>query len=244
MALLVSDRHDNVGMDPVSRAIADAGGATILFDAGDDTSTGQEWETFSLDSLAEHFEDFDARYVALGNHDEGSFVGDYLASKDFTVLEGSPVESEQGIRLIGAPDPRSSGLGNWRVETGRTLVEQEALLADAACASQDDGDPISTMLVHDASLGDEALERGCVDLVISGHLHSQVGPDPVEGADGVGYRYINGTTGGAACAIALGSKIRRDAQVTLITYRDGRPVGLQAVDVVRPADSRSSRTSI
>ncbi|MGH3506171.1 MAG: hypothetical protein ACRDO2_03085, partial [Nocardioidaceae bacterium] len=110
---------------------------------------------------------------------------------------------------------------------------QEALLADAACASQDDGDPISTMLVHDASLGDEALERGCVDLVISGHLHSQVGPDPVEGADGeVGYRYINGTTGGAAYAIALGSKIRRDAQVTLITYRDGRPVGLQAVDVI------------
>ena len=38
---LVSDRHDNIGMDGVARAIADAGGATAVFDAGDDTSTGQ-----------------------------------------------------------------------------------------------------------------------------------------------------------------------------------------------------------
>ena len=39
--LLVSDRHDNIGMDQVARAVADAGGATAVFDAGDDTSTGR-----------------------------------------------------------------------------------------------------------------------------------------------------------------------------------------------------------
>ena len=40
-----------------------------------------------------------------------------------------------------------------------------------------------------------------------------------------------GTTGGAAYAIALGSKIRREAQVSLITYRDGSPVGIQTVNL-------------
>jgi hypothetical protein len=86
--------------------------------------------------------------------------------------------------------------------------------------------------VHDSSLGEEALERGCVDLVVAGHLHSQLGPERVEGPDGaVGYSYTGGTTGGAAYAVALGSKLRRDAQVSLITYREGHPVGIQAVDI-------------
>ena len=34
---------------------------------------------------------------------------------------------------------------------------------------------------------------------------------------------------GATYAIAIGSKPRREATVTLLTYRDGRPVGLQGV---------------
>ena len=45
----------------------------------------------------------------------------------------------------------------------------------------------------------------------------------------VGYSFTTGTTGGAAYAIALGSKPRRDADISLVTYRDGRPVGLQSV---------------
>ena len=44
-----------------------------------------------------------------------------------------------------------------------------------------------------------------------------------------GYSYTTGTTGGAAYAIAIGSKPRREATITLLTYRDGRPVGLQPV---------------
>ena len=42
-------------------------------------------------------------------------------------------------------------------------------------------------------------------------------------------RYTTGTTGGAAYAIAIGSKPRRAAEVSLVTYRDGRPVGIQWV---------------
>ncbi len=230
VAMFVTDRHDNVGMDSVTRAIADAGGATVLFDGGDDTSSGESWEAFSLDSLAKAYDDYDAKYAVDGNHDNGTFVGDYLGDLGFTMLRGEPVKGADGIRLLGAPDPRSSGLGSWRTAVGITMDALGENLADTACASDEDGKRISTLLVHDADLGTESLQRGCVDLVLAGHLHVQVGPDQVTATNGsVGTTYTNGTSGGAAYAFALGSKLRRDAEVTLVTYRDGRPVGLQPV---------------
>jgi hypothetical protein len=132
--------------------------------------------------------------------------------------------------LLGVADPRSSGLGNWRTDGPVSFEDQAVELADVACSSAADGERVSTLLVHDAALGDEALRRGCVDLVLAGHLHTQVGPDEVTGLNGqVGVKYTNGTTGGAAYAVAVGTKLRRDAQVTLVTYREGRPVGLQPV---------------
>ena len=73
VALLVSDRHDNIGMDRVARAIGEAAGASVVLDAGDDTSTGQPWEAFSLDSLQAAFDDWD-RFGVAGNHDHGTFV--------------------------------------------------------------------------------------------------------------------------------------------------------------------------
>ena len=84
----------------------------------------------------------------------------------------------------------------------------------------------------DAELGelDDALARGCVDLVLGGHTHVTSGPDAVVGENGeVGYTFTVGTTGGAAYAIAIGSKLRRAADVAVLTYRDGRPVGIQDV---------------
>lgn len=225
VALVVSDRHDNIGMDRVARAIGDRAGATVVLDAGDDTSTGQPWEAFSLDSLDRAFDDLD-RFAVAGNHDNGTFVARYLDDLGWTMLDGSRVDAPWGGQLLGVDDPRSSGLGNWRDETGLSFSEVGERLADAAC----DGDRISTLLVHDANLGAEALARGCVDLVVGGHTHVQDGPDVVEGENGeTGYTITNGTTGGAAYAIAIGSKPRRDADVTLVTYRDDRPVGTQWV---------------
>lgn len=232
VALFVTDRHDNIGMDPVARAIGDAGGATMLLNGGDDTSVGASWEAFSLDSLAEAFADYPDRYVAIGNHDNGTFVPDHFDSLGFEVLRGDRVEGPDGIRLLGVPDPRSSGLGNWRSEPGISFGDQRERLTEDLCAADDDDERVATLLVHDANLGNGALEAGCVDLVIGGHLHVQRGPDPVVGENGrTGWSYTNGTTGGAAYALAIGSKLRREAQVTLITYREGRPVGIQPVTV-------------
>ena len=96
VAVLVSDRHDNIGMDPVVRATADAAGATVVLDAGDDTSTGQSWETFSLDSLDTAFKDYDARVAVAGNHDHGDVVSNHLKDLGWTHLEGEPVDALRG----------------------------------------------------------------------------------------------------------------------------------------------------
>ncbi|GAB3785852.1 hypothetical protein GCM10028867_38490 [Nocardioides pacificus] len=226
VAILVTDRHDNIGMDPVARAIADNAGATVILDAGDDTSTGKPWEAFSLDSLDEAFDDLD-RFGVTGNHDSGDFVGDYLAERGWNMLGGEVVEGPGGSPLIGVPDPRSSGLGAWRDETGLTFAEVEEKLTEEVCAAEE---RVATVLVHDANLASDVLDAGCADLVIGGHTHVRSGPELVLGPEGErGYTYTNGTTGGAAYAIAVGSKPRRPAEVSLITYRDGRPVGIQAV---------------
>jgi hypothetical protein len=225
--VLVSDRHDNVGIDKVVRAVADAAGATGIFDAGDDTSTGSSWEAFSLDSLDAAFDDVEDRWAVAGNHDNGTFVSRYLDDHGWRVLDGQVVEGPGGSKLLGTADPRASGLGNWRDEKGLSFTEVAERLADAAC---DSSHRISTLLVHDANLGKPALDRGCVDLVVGGHLHLQVGPTQVTGSNGkLGWSYTNGTTGGAAYAFALGSKPRREAEISLITYADGRPVGIQPV---------------
>jgi hypothetical protein len=226
VVVLVSDRHDNVGMDRVARAVADAGGATDVYDAGDDTSSGRSWEAFSLDSVTAAFDDLD-RWGVAGNHDNGSFVHRYLGDHGWTMLEGEVVRGPGDVTLLGIDDPRSSGLGSWRDETGLSFDTVGSRLADAACAADE---RVSTILVHDANLGEEALDRGCVDLVLAGHLHVQVGPTRVIGSNGqAGYSYTTGTTGGAAYAFALGSKPRREAEISLVTYRDSRPVGIQPV---------------
>jgi hypothetical protein len=239
VGLLVSDRHDNIGMDPVARAVADQGGATFLLDAGDDTSTGSSWEAFSLESLDEAFHDYDDRFAIAGNHDNGDFVTDQADKLGFRTLVGEVVDGPEGIRILGVSDPRSSGLGTWRDERGISFGDQAERLADLACEHDADGDRITTLLVHDANSGRPALDRGCVDLVLAGHLHQQVGPVTTTGENGkMGYAYTNGTTGGAAYAVAIGSKLRRDAQVTLVTYREGVPVGVQPVVVTTIGEFR------
>ncbi len=229
VALVVSDRHDNIGMDPVARAVGDAGGATAVIDGGDDTSNGKSWEAFSLASLQEAFGDLE-RYGVAGNHDSGTFVQDYLDARGWIMMDGEVVDGPGASRMLGVPDPRSSGFGSLRRERELSFGEQSDLLADAACEADARGERVSTLLVHDTNQGRPALERGCVDLVLGGHLHVTVGPVPTRGEGGrVGWTFINGTTGGAAYAIAVGSKIRRTAAMSLVTYRDGRPVGVQDV---------------
>ncbi|CAN5604249.1 hypothetical protein BH18ACT8_BH18ACT8_15080 [soil metagenome] len=226
VALLVSDRHDNIGMDPVALAVTDAAGASMLLDAGDDTSSGGSWETFSINSLANMFDGYEI-IAAAGNHDFGEDILQAYDDAGFTVLAGEPVTVD-GITFLGDADPRSSGLTAIQTPGSETVEEQSARLAATACEAGD----VSVVLVHSPTTGLGAVQSGCVDMVLSGHLHRQVGPEKTYSPEGRSTTaYTTGTTGGAAYAFALGSALRREAQVTLVTFRDGRPVGLQPVRV-------------
>lgn len=227
-ALVVTDRHDNIGMDPVARAVADRAQAKLLIDLGDDTSSGQSWESFSLNSLAREFRGFEIVSVA-GNHDTGATVLKQMKEKDFTVLDGRPVTVD-GIRFLGSSDPRSSGLtagyNGDESDNIKAIGTQDDALTKVAC---DDGE-VTVIAVHSPSSAKLAAKSGCADLVLSGHLHRQVGPTAVTGLNGRSTTTLStGSTGGAVYAFALGSKLRRSAQVTIVTFDDGVPVGLQPV---------------
>jgi predicted phosphodiesterase len=226
VALLVSDRHDNIGMDPFAAEVGKVAGAKVLIDAGDDSSSGQAWEVFSINSLAQHFKDLKVVAVA-GNHDAGGHIEDAMRKNKFTVLDSKPVEVE-GIRFLGDSDPTRTGLGSADVPGDETTGEQSKRLADVACGQSEDK-RISTFVVHDPSSSQDTATRGCASLLLSGHLHRQVGPE-TKIIDGKAVTtFTNGTTGGAAYAFALGYTLRRPGEVTLVTYVKGQPVGLQTV---------------
>ncbi|MFS3126896.1 metallophosphoesterase family protein [Nocardioides sp. Bht2] len=226
VAVIVSDRHDNIGMDPVIRKVADRAGATAIIDAGDDTSTGEPWEAFSLDSLEREFHDFD-RYAIQGNHDHGTFVQGYLGDRGWKTAQEDIFDGPGGMRMIARNDPRSSGLGTWRDAQGKTTADVDTEVAEKACSADD---RVNLVLVHDDDMAKSALDQGCTDLVVSGHVHVRIGPEKVVGSNGqTGYAFTSGTSGGAAYAIAVGSKLRRPAQFAFLTIRDGRPSGIQAV---------------
>ncbi|MFI6826032.1 metallophosphoesterase [Kribbella sp. NPDC050241] len=226
VALLVSDRHDNIGIDRFAAEVGKVAGAKLLIDAGDDSSSGQSWEVFSINSLRQHFKGLKVVAVA-GNHDAGGHIEDSMRKNGFTVLDSKPVEVE-GIRFLGDSDPTRTGLGSADTPGDETTAEQSERLADIACEQPDDK-RISTMVVHDPSSFADTAARGCATLLLSGHLHRQVGPEHkvVDGRPVT--TYTNGTTGGAAYAFALGYTLRRPGEVTLITYADGKPIGLQTV---------------
>lgn len=226
VAIQVNDRHDNIGMDPFAAEVARVAGAKLLIDAGDDTSSGQSWEAFSINSLRQHFKDFKVVAVA-GNHDAGGHVEEFMRKSGFTVLDSKPVEVE-GIRFLGDSDPTKTGLGSADQPGDETIDHQSKRLADVACGQPEDK-RISTFVVHDPSSFADTAARGCATLLLSGHLHHQVGPETkvVDGRPVT--TYTNGTTGGAAYAFALGYTLRRPGEVTLLTYLKGQPVGLQTV---------------
>jgi predicted MPP superfamily phosphohydrolase len=183
---------------------------------------------FSINSLAQHFKDFKVVSVA-GNHDAGGFIEEAMRKNKFTVLDSKPVEVD-GIRFLGDSDPTKTGLGSADTPGDETTTQQSARLAEIAC-SQPKKDPISTFVVHDPASFQDTATRGCADLLLSGHLHRQVGPETKILEGRAVTTFTNSTTGGAAYAFALGYTLRRPGEVTLITYVQGKPVGLQTVTV-------------
>ena len=137
---------------------------------------------------------------------------------------------EQGYSRVRVADQGTEGWILTRFLTAEPIARERLAVAERNLASA--RERVATLVVHDANMGRTALDRGCVDLVVAGHTHVQIGPEQVLGENGrTGWTFTNGTTGGAAFAVAVGGKLRREAQFTFLTYADGVPVGLQPVKV-------------
>ncbi|MEO6513766.1 MAG: metallophosphoesterase [Candidatus Saccharimonadales bacterium] len=215
--LVVSDRHDNVSMDALIKSAIQVAKPDILIDAGDDTSSGEAAESFSINSLLDATKSVKNRLVVLGNHDS-SYTNKQLVKGGFTSLDSEKPVTVAGIRFIGGADPRHSDLGMAIRHGEQTIPELGTILADAACS---DEAGIDIAVTHDPRALDEVAARGCVDMTISGHMHAQFGPELQNNADGTAvYRFTNGTTGGAQEAIAIGP-LSNPADITILSYKIG-----------------------
>lgn len=197
----VTDRHCNTGMDRVIVALMEHFGVTTLVSAGDDAFSG----TFSFESactrgLAQQTRKAGIEVVvAAGNHDSAQTIADEKA-QGMTTLTG-PVESVNGMRFIGSPDPRSSRYGAGiqpSSERAQHAVtdEQGRQVGAKACSAQ----PPVIAVLHDPRAGAQALRHGCgkVTVALDGHTHEQAGPVDVPLPDGsVGQAFTGGSAGGA-----------------------------------------------
>ena len=231
VAIVYSDRHDNIGSDVVLKDLIKLTGATESIGIGDDTSSGAPWEVFSLRSIDRALSGIDERATIVGNHDrtDRQFVKRFLKSKHFLTASGQ-VQTLGDSSVLLVDDYRSSGLTPERATDGTTEAEVQEKIADIAC----EYGRVNILVTAKESLATDTLERGCVDLAISADTHVQTEPRLVSGGadeSKVGYTVTNGTSGGAAFAFAAGSKYRREAAFTFVTFENGIPVGEQHLTI-------------
>jgi hypothetical protein len=230
-AVIVADRHDNIGMDQVARAVGDKVGAGLLMDLGDDTSSGGAWEVFSVNSLAENFQGYE-KVVVNGNHDRSPIIQKSLRNLGFVLMDGQ-VTTVGGLRFLGFPDPRETELGKGYLNSENVMSEEQRQLnvnyLSAACGYMQNDLRVDVILSHSPHSSKLVTNAGCGTLALSGHTHQQAGPETFSTKNGDITTLTVGTTGGASYSFAGGSKLRRDAQVGILTYENHEPQGLQMI---------------
>ena len=226
VAVVISDRHDNTNMDPVVRAAADAAGAEIVLDAGDDLGASQSWEMFSLNSLFTTFKDYKYKFVATGNHDWASFIPKAFEKARWNVLSGKAIPFLKGTKIIGEADPRRSSFNDLPALPGDKTVTKVGENLDAVACDNN----VAVVLVHSPEAAKTVAKTGCVPLEIAGHTHI-LNQQNIAGTNGASFVFTNGTTGGAGgiLPIALWQKLHSDATIGLATFENGMPVGIQSV---------------
>ena len=211
--------------------MADEAGATVVLDAGDDTSTGETWEEFSLDSLDKAFSSFDDPVFVAGNHDNGTFVSRDLQSLGWTHLDGKPVEPFADVRMTGVDD---------LARAARLLARRERTQLRRG-ARPDRRRRLRPRRGRRTDRHADGPRRQPRAYGAGPRLHRPRPRRPPAHAGRARPR-ASARTGRSATATPTGrpagrrtpsrwGKIRRDAEFTFVTYRDGRPVGIQPVTV-------------
>ena len=208
--VVVSDLHCNVGMAPLIGTLAELSGAAVVLDAGDTTMNGTSVEQYCVTSFARAVPPGVALVTSPGNHDSRDTSARY-ARAGATVLDGSVVDVA-GLRILGDHDPNETrvGGGGTTATSTETVTEAGVRLAQVAC----DDAAVDLLLVHTPTVGDPALDEGCVPAQVSGHYHRRVGPDQV----GLGVRLISSSTAGATLNQPTVGPLRGVAELTVLRF--------------------------
>ncbi|WP_159794294.1 metallophosphoesterase family protein [Puerhibacterium puerhi] len=205
--LVISDLHCNTSMAPLVREVATRAGIDVLLNAGDTTMNGTAVEKVCVDAFASARPSGVPMVVSDGNHDS-QVVSQAERASGQTVLDGAVVEVA-GVRILGDRDPNETRVGGG-TSSVESAVDEGRRLRDVAC---DAGD-VDLLLIHTPSVGDAAMHSGCVPFQVSGHTHTRYDPT----AFGLGVRYVNGSTAGAAPNQPTVGPLHGTAEMTLLEF--------------------------
>ncbi|WP_249668967.1 metallophosphoesterase family protein [Cellulomonas hominis] len=221
--LVVSDLHCNVGMARIITTLTRLSGAQVVLDAGDTVMNGSGIERYCATTFADAVPDGVDLVTAPGNHDSPETTAAY-ADAGALVLDGEVVEVD-GMRLLGAPDPRQD-----RLLAEPTQSESHASVGErlgrVACA---DPEGVDLVLFHNPRVAPTLMADGCVPALVSGHMHTRTDPEQV----GHGIRYVSGSTAGAQENASRLGPLKGTAELTVLHWdpRTRRITDWQLVEI-------------
>lgn len=191
--LFFTDNHCNTGIPKLLAMVADKAGAKLVVDGGDTVFGGTGTEQYCVE---QEMKAFNKRRVSViqvpGNHG-GPATSRYMRRNHAKVLLGKPI-TVHGLTFIGDADPRQSVIGKQIEYRGsERLSDLGTRLADLACQQ----DPGAIVVVHDKRAANEALQRGCTNLTLSGHTHNEEVVGGVRDDGTKTFRITGGSSGGA-----------------------------------------------
>ncbi|HUX70047.1 MAG TPA: metallophosphoesterase family protein [Cellulomonadaceae bacterium] len=207
--LVVSDLHCNVGMAPLIHDAATLSGANVILNAGDSTMDGTAVEKYCIDTFASAAPKDVPTVVSGGNHDSEETAAQERAA-GMVVLSGDVV-TVKGVRVLGDSDPNATRVGVGTSAVSESSAQEGQRLADVACGEKDG---VDLLLIHTPTVGNQALEQGCVPAQVSGHLHMRYGPLQV----GDGIRYISASTAGAVSGQPTVGPLHGTAELTVLRF--------------------------
>jgi predicted phosphodiesterase len=217
--LHVADLHLNpAGFDLVEQIVTQFDVDGVL-DSGDITDWGSTPETTLITSVG----DLGVPYVFVrGNHDSTVTAAVIASRANTTVLDRTETTID-GIRIVGASDPRftpdkESDDDNFPAEELARIGEEFA----AGVAALDE--PPAIALVHDPKLATPL--DGVVPLLLAGHTHNR----KVTELDGGSLLMVQGSTGGAGLRALQGEY--PESLTCTVLYIDSSTGTLTAYDEI------------